>query len=105
MSPERWERVKALFHSALERPAGERDAVLAGECGGDAAVREEVELLLRSYDNAGSFIEEPFVRLVAGVVAAEMPTGSPIKKGVVHVGSTSEPAWQTDAAGVFSPGD
>src|SRR5262245_32918366 len=34
-----------------------------------------------------------------------MPTGSPIKKGVVHVGSTSEPAWQTDAAGVFSPGD
>ena len=57
MTDERWPRVKALFQAAVERPADERDAFLAAATGDDAALRREVESLLRS-DAAGiSFLE------------------------------------------------
>ena len=45
---QRWARVKALFHAAVERPAAERDAFLAAATGGDDALRREVESLLTS---------------------------------------------------------
>jgi serine/threonine-protein kinase len=45
----RWSRVNDLFHAALAR-AGDREAFLAVECGGDTALRDEVESLLRAHD-------------------------------------------------------
>ena len=48
MTDERWERVKALFQVAVEKPASERDAFLASLAGGDEALRREVESLLAS---------------------------------------------------------
>src|SRR5262245_39533587 len=48
MTDERWQRVKALFQAAVERPAGERTAFLAAEAGEDAELRREVESLLVS---------------------------------------------------------
>ena len=57
MSDERWLRVKALFESAVERPAHERDAFLAAETGDDAALRHEVESLLTSDTADGSFLD------------------------------------------------
>src|SRR6266850_1180566 len=45
---ERWQRVKALFQAAVERPAAERDAFLAAATGDDDALRREVESLLAS---------------------------------------------------------
>ncbi len=44
---DRWPQVKALFQSAAERPAEERDAFLASATGDDEALRREVESLLR----------------------------------------------------------
>jgi serine/threonine-protein kinase len=41
-----WDRVKALFLEAQDRPDGERAAWLAAACGEDRSLREEVEALL-----------------------------------------------------------
>ncbi len=46
MSPERWQRLKPLFFGALDRPEDERAAFLDGACGGDGALRAEIEGLL-----------------------------------------------------------
>ncbi|HEX7312553.1 MAG TPA: protein kinase [Pyrinomonadaceae bacterium] len=67
MTPERYQRIKELFHSALERPAEERPAFLAEACGDDAALRAKVEALIAADEQPGSFMDAP-----AYAVAAEM---------------------------------
>jgi eukaryotic-like serine/threonine-protein kinase len=59
MSAERYERMRAVFFSAMDRPAGERSHFLDSACAGDARLRQEVEALLASHDEAGSFLEAP----------------------------------------------
>ena len=46
MTPEAWQRVKAVFDAARERPPAERASYLEAACGGDASLRAEVESLL-----------------------------------------------------------
>ena len=46
MERERWEQIEKLFHAAWQVPAGERESFLAGRCGGDDGLREEVQALL-----------------------------------------------------------
>jgi len=46
MTPERWQRVKAIVAEAMEAPPAERDARLERQCGDDAELRREVESLL-----------------------------------------------------------
>ena len=68
MNPERWRRIEAVFHGALDRDeGGAREAYLDRECAGDAALRAEIEALLRS-DSAktSGIIDTP----IAGVLAA-----------------------------------
>jgi len=51
MTPERWDRVKAVLDEALDRPAGEeREAFLDEACAGDDDLRSEVESLLADDD-------------------------------------------------------
>ena len=64
MTPERWQRLDALYHAALARPAAARAAFLADACGGDAALRGEVESLL-AQSSASPFLETPAVALAA----------------------------------------
>jgi serine/threonine protein kinase len=59
VKPDRWERIKELFEAALERPSDQRARYLKRECGGDEALRSEVESLLAEYDSAGSFMDKP----------------------------------------------
>jgi serine/threonine protein kinase/Tol biopolymer transport system component len=59
MDQERWHRVKEIFHSALEIDAEARRSFLDGACGGDAGLRQHVELLLGKADPAESFLETP----------------------------------------------
>jgi serine/threonine protein kinase len=56
VSDERWQRVKELFGAALELKAPARDAYLRQACGGDEALRHEVELLLEGQSAAGEFL-------------------------------------------------
>lgn len=56
MNAERRERVEALFHGALDRPAAEREAYLAAACD-DADLRETVLALLREDESAADYFE------------------------------------------------
>src|SRR6266550_5514919 len=61
VSFQHWQQAKEIFEGALERTSAERAEFLDRACTGDAALREEVESLLRSYYEAGSFMESPAV--------------------------------------------
>jgi eukaryotic-like serine/threonine-protein kinase len=52
MTPQHWSRIKGIFSEALEKPKPERPAFLDSACGGDAALRAEVERLLAESDAA-----------------------------------------------------
>lgn len=56
MSTERRERVDAIAVEALSKAESERAAFLEQACGGDAALRREVERLLQE---VGAFLETP----------------------------------------------
>ncbi|MES1256323.1 MAG: serine/threonine-protein kinase, partial [Acidobacteriota bacterium] len=47
------QRAKDVFVATLGRPAGERAAFLAEACGGDEALRQEVESLLQFHEDEG----------------------------------------------------
>ena len=49
MNTQRWERVQAVFHAALEHPPKDLEAFLDRECAGDLELRAEVASLLKSY--------------------------------------------------------
>jgi tetratricopeptide (TPR) repeat protein/tRNA A-37 threonylcarbamoyl transferase component Bud32 len=53
---ERWERAKELFDEALRVPTDRRATFLAEACRGDETLRQEVESLVASDEEAGSFL-------------------------------------------------
>jgi eukaryotic-like serine/threonine-protein kinase len=57
MTDERWQRAKALFQAAVERPIEERVDFLGAATGGDDALRREVESLLASDTLDGGFLD------------------------------------------------
>ena len=57
MTPERWQQLKQIFQSALERNPAERSAFLSQACADDPALRSQVESLIASHDQAGDSIE------------------------------------------------
>jgi eukaryotic-like serine/threonine-protein kinase len=59
LDQERWVRVKALLHAALEREPEARQAFLTTACAGDTDLRRQVELLLAKEQDANSFLETP----------------------------------------------
>ena len=61
MTPERWRQVETLFQGALARAPESRAAFLTEACLGDAALCQDVEALLVSFEAAGSFLETPAV--------------------------------------------
>lgn len=71
--PERTEKVAEIVKSALELPAGDRNAFLETSCGEDAGLRSEVDSLLQFQPEASQFIEQGAMQLAAQTAAAEMP--------------------------------
>jgi serine/threonine-protein kinase len=53
--------MRQLFHGALARPAGDRDAYLKEACGGDSTLLAEINRLFKANVEAGSFLESPVV--------------------------------------------
>lgn len=49
----RWDRVKRIFHEALDRAPADRPAFLMAVCGDDAELRASVERLLAANDQSG----------------------------------------------------
>lgn len=52
MPDDYWDRVEELFIDAVDRAEGDRRALLDARCGGNAALRAEVESLLAAHDRA-----------------------------------------------------
>jgi eukaryotic-like serine/threonine-protein kinase len=59
MTSERWKRLDALFHEALELQGEARAAFLAEACGGDEQLRKEAERLIAAHERESSFIDSP----------------------------------------------
>jgi serine/threonine protein kinase/Flp pilus assembly protein TadD len=81
---------KEIFLAALERASpAERATFLDGACGGDMALRAEVEALLRSHDEAGGFLEPPVAAASAtGAYSPESdaPDGPPADRAGTRIG-------------------
>jgi serine/threonine protein kinase len=70
MTPERLERVRALFEAVLEQDQSTREEFLRRSCQGDESLYAEVERLLTANDEATTFIDKP-----AGWHAGQVPVG------------------------------
>lgn len=57
--PADWQKVRELFHGALEHPAADRMAFVRQRCPDDEAVRQEVESLLAAHPQADGFLSSP----------------------------------------------
>ena len=57
MTPEDWQRIKAVSAAAFERPEPERPRYVAAACGGNADFEREVNSLLASMAQASSLFE------------------------------------------------
>jgi hypothetical protein len=71
MKSENWQQVDSLFHSLLECEPAERAAFLDEACAGNEPLRQQVEVLLRAHEEAGSFIDRPAFEVEAKAVADE----------------------------------
>jgi serine/threonine-protein kinase len=105
MTPERWKQVSQVYESARARPASARAAFLDQACGGDEALREEVQALLdqptsppflegltpsavaramrptAGGDLAADFLETPVATLDPGMCLGQYAIGSLIGAG------------------------
>ena len=67
MTPERWQQIEEVFHSALEHAPETRPAFLDEACRDDLELRRKIESLLIAHESAKGFIEES---PMAGALAA-----------------------------------
>jgi hypothetical protein len=58
MDPRSWEKAKDVIAGALKRSPSERDAFVRDHCP-DEALRAEVDALLKEYEEAPDFLEQP----------------------------------------------
>lgn len=71
MTPERWQQVKRLLESALDRNPVERAALLDNACKDDLSLRREVESLIASHEQAQGLFELPAFEVAAGLPASD----------------------------------
>ncbi|HTE88171.1 MAG TPA: hypothetical protein VK639_04390, partial [Terriglobales bacterium] len=77
MEPERWQRIERLYHAALEVEESRRPAFLQDACGGDGALRREVEVLLSREKRAEKFMETPALEVAARTLAQDQNHPNP----------------------------
>jgi serine/threonine protein kinase len=85
-APDRWPRVKAIFHSALERTAQDRETYLQEACRDDSALRYEVESLLAAHTDAAGFAETPAIAALADAAYGGAPARAALAPGL-EIGS------------------
>lgn len=78
MTPERWQQVKSVFHQALEITPAERSSFLDRACSTDHSLRQEVESLLSSDQEAHSAF------LVSDLTLASLSEGTRLGDYEVH---------------------
>ena len=71
MTPERWQQVKEIFNSAINYRPEERSSFVSRACSGDEELRSEVESLIASHEESGSFIDKPAFEAAASLLSRE----------------------------------
>ena len=69
MDSDRWQEISHLYHAALARQGGDREAFLADVCRGDEQLRRELESLLAQPASAQAFLEVPAFAHAAQMVS------------------------------------
>jgi eukaryotic-like serine/threonine-protein kinase len=69
MTPERWQEIERLYHSARAQSPGDREDYLKKACAGDESLFREVFSLLSSRSEAEGFIEAPAMEVAARAIA------------------------------------
>lgn len=83
MTPERYKKVGQLYRAALEVEPERRAAFLAEACGGDEALRQEVESLLGYETQRTGLIDQPALEVAARDLVEEQGD-SPIGLSLGH---------------------
>jgi serine/threonine-protein kinase len=83
MTPERYQQIGQLFHEALDLEPDQRAAFLAQACADDEDLRQEVESLLASNEQAAAFIAAPALAVAARELA-EAPGPASIGQRIGH---------------------
>src|SRR6202451_3287420 len=71
MDSDRWQQIDNLLHAALERPPDGRAEFLRQACAGDQDLEREVQSLLASDEQVGSFLDSPAMEVAARDLAYE----------------------------------
>ena len=115
------DREEAIFNAARTLPVGDREAYLNAACGSDTALRERIQVLLDSHQEAGQFLEAgaPLRSQAQTMVASPQPSEKPgdviahykIREqlgeggcGVVYVAEQTEPVRRRVALKVIKLG-
>ena len=68
VNPEKWREVKDILYAALRHSPATREKFLDESCRNDDDLRREVESLILSSEEAGTFMQNPAVNEVADVI-------------------------------------
>lgn len=68
MTPEKWEKVKSIFHNAYDLEVHKRAAFIAAECGDDATMLAEVRSLFDSHNASEELFESPAFESISSLV-------------------------------------
>jgi eukaryotic-like serine/threonine-protein kinase len=77
---DRWRRIERIVDAALDRPVAMRSGFLDEACGGDPAIRAEVERFLEACDDSAGFLATSAGSYL-GAMLAETTTLSPTTRG------------------------
>lgn len=72
MTPAEWQHLQDLFHAALEHDPDKRATFLDEACGGDLALRSEVESLIASSEEVGGFIEGAIQGMAQSITSGQI---------------------------------
>src|SRR5262249_460305 len=94
MERDRWEQIERLYHAALEREPGAREAFLDEACAGDEDLRREVAGLLACDVPSDSFIQSPAIEIAARAMADEPLIEASAKPALILIPGSQIGAYQ-----------
>src|SRR5437762_3303638 len=97
MTPERWQEVKAMLATVLERPSAERVPFLNHACNNDEALRAEVESLMAHQEAGDSVIE-------SAQISEKISLAQAIEAGFQHLSIIDEETDQAAVTGISRVG-
>lgn len=77
MTPEQWQRVESVLQQALDLAPGDRASFVDEACAGDEKLFEEANTLIKAYEQAGDFIEQPAITRDAHLLLGDEVAAKP----------------------------